>query len=262
MVHQQFRGCSCVTTSDDITIPVDIPIKKIFDEPTVDTPGLSGGTIKPLVIDEPIQIAAFTLPSDNSALREGGALEVAAAVNTTRRAYESQLSAVIASNLNRDGILPATAPARAQPVVAELARMVAFETVGLQPHVRPDKTVQASDDQPIEPSQTTPATLQPVAAHLEDAPIFRTVTDKATSDETATKTSKAVSHVGKTTTNLAERIDNEHQAARVTNFAEWPVLATVIAGYLLIERRSPQAIQAVQTPPRRQRLLKPQTPTK
>ena len=240
-----------VTVNEDINIPADIPLEKILDDPTVDTPGLSGGTVKPLVIDEPIQIATFTLPSVNSMLREGGALEVAAAVHTTQRAYESQLSAVIASNLNRDGILPATAPTRAQPVVAELARMVAFETVGQQPHIRPDETVQASDDLPLEPVQATPTTLQPVAAHMDDSSIFRTATNTTTNDETATHTFQAASPAGETTPNLAERIENDQQAARVTTFAEWPVLATVIAGYLLIERRSPQAIQAVPTLRRR-----------
>ena len=245
-----------VTVNDDINIPVNIPVENILenilDEPAVDTPGLSGGTVKPLVIDEPIQIAAFTLPSVNSMLHEGGALEVAAAVHTTQRAYESQLSAVIASNLNRDGVLPATAPVRAQPVVAELARMVAFETVEQQA-VRTGETVQTADDLRIDPAPTTPATLQPVSAQLDSAPALRNSASEATSNDRVIRTTQAFLHDETTSPNLAERIDNEHQAARVTTFAEWPVLATVIAGYLLIERRSPQAAPTVQTPPRRSR---------
>ena len=241
------------TTGDSTlaNVEADSPLEKVLDEPSVDTPGLSGGTVKPLVIDEPIQVAGFTLPSVHSSRREGGVLAVATAVHTTQHDYESQLSAVIANNLNRDGKLPTTAPVRAQPVVAELARMVAFETVEQQQAIRTNEAVQAVDDHRIDSAPASPVMLQPVSAQLDTGPALRISASEATSDEQATHATHAIPHDEPTSPNLAERIDNEQQAARVATFAEWPVLATVITGYLLIERRSPQAVRAAQVPPRR-----------
>jgi len=239
-----------ISLKDNVNASVDLPVDNLPDNfpegPTGDPPGLGGKTAKLLVIDEPIQLAAFSLPAVDSTKQEGGTLEVAAAVHTTQHAYESQLSAVIASNLDRNGILPATAPTRVQPVVAELARMVAFETVGQQPVVRADNSVQTTDSPRMTPAQTTPMTQQTISAQLDNTPTHRTSASKVARDVPATHTSfPAFLPASETTSNLAERIEAEQiehgeLAARVTTFAEWPVLATVIAGYLWIERRSPQ----------------------
>ena len=258
--------------SDTLFIkPADPPVEKIDSsvEPkiVVDTShdslanvpqGLSGNTTKPLVIEDPIRIGPVSLNSrntDDSDVREGGALAVAAMVNTTQRAYETQLSAVIANNLNRDGLLPTAAPNRVRPVVAELARAVAFETIGQQ--AIPTSEIDRVIGGPLhEPSQTTQPTLEPVAAQPRDTPSAGDwAAGKAAIDATNTHTAIIFRDGEETSADLAERIENEQHAAQISiaTFAQWPTLATVIAGYLLLERRSDPSSPAVQTPPRYRR---------
>ena len=215
-----------------------------------DSPGLQGKTTKFLVNEDSIQIVASLRNSDRRDQREGGTLEVAAVVLTTQRAYETQLSAVIVSNLNRDGMLPTTAPTLRQPVVAELARAVAFETIGLRTEVQAVEATQMTEGPLVEP---TPSTLEPVAT-LQHVPSLRhpSATETMTGETTA-NTSTISGRSEDSATYLAERVENEQQAAQAIHFAQWPTLATLITGYLLIEHRSPQAAETVQMPPRRQR---------
>ena len=249
--------------------PVNPPVEKIDSpvKPKIDVntshdslasapAGLPGNTTKPLVIEDPIRIGPVSLNSrnaDDSEVREGGALAVAAMVNTTQRAYETQLSAVIANNLNRDGLLPAAAPNRVRPVVAELARAVAFETIGQQaiPTSKIDRVIGG----PLhEPSQTTQPTLEPVAAQLRDTPAANDwAAEKVARDATNTHAAIIPQDSEENSGNLAERIENEQHVAQISiaTFAQWPTLATVIAGYLLIERRRVPSSRMVQTPPRR-----------
>ncbi len=239
-----------------------IDVDDLHDNFSNDAPGLPGKTLKPLVIEDPIQIGTIPPNSDEFEQREGGALEVAAMVNTTQRAYETQLSAAIVHNLNRDGMLPTTAPTPTRPVVAELARAIAFETLGQQQGNQTGEMNRATSGQLREPTQATPQKIEPVSVQLRVTPAGRTSTEKAESNESSTQV-YAASHVGEdSAAYLAERIENEQQAAQIATFAQWPTLATVIAGYLLIERRSPKSAQTVQTPPRRQRRRQHQTPVR
>lgn len=247
-----------------LDVPADDIDDDLFDEPTNDSPRLSGGNAKMLVIDDPIQIVASQLNTDRHDQREGGTLQVAAVVHTSQRAYELQLSAIIAHNLNRDGVLPTTLPMQTQPVVAELARVVAFETLGQQEVIPKGDIDRVSRGQFREPTQATPLMLEPVSAQLRLTPVRRSSTNNSATDEIETHISKSSRGGEDSMANLAERVvervDDEQQAAQIITFAQWPTLATVIAGYLLVERRRPQAAQTVQTPPRRQRLVQHKTP--
>ncbi len=212
-------------------------------------PGLPGNTAKLLVIEQPIQILTSPRYASEADQHEGGALEVAVAVHTTQRAYETQLSAVITSNLNRDGMLPTTVPMRVQPVIAELARAVAFETVALEETVQTSTAAKITEGPFIEAIQATPPALKPVAAQLRVRPVFRPTAVEATTVETTARVSISSRTGEDPSANLAERVENDQQTAWAMNFSQWPILATVIASYLLIERHSPQATQTVQTSP-------------
>ncbi|NOZ40284.1 MAG: hypothetical protein GXP24_08675 [Planctomycetes bacterium] len=219
-------------------------------------PGLQGKTTQLLVIEDPIQIVSSPLNTDRSGQREGGALEVATAVHNTQQAYETQLSAVIAHNLDRNAVLPTTVATPARPVVAEIARAVAFETLGQQ-RVISTGEIDRVKVQPLrESTEVTSPRLNPVAAQLRTTPADSTAAVNATIDAT-TQSSRALRSAKGTAANLVERIENEQQSAQIANFAQWPTLATVIASFLLIEtRRSHVAPPTEQLPLRRERRRK------
>jgi hypothetical protein len=95
---------------------------------------------------------AFT----NSA--EGGPIEVAQAVVETQQAFEAQVFSSVAALLDeQDHLAQPTAPV-GQPLSSELARSVAFETVGLEPTV---------DSAPFEDSQASSADISASAAVVD-----------------------------------------------------------------------------------------------
>jgi len=225
------------------------------NKPTSNRPTSNETDTSQDLADETAELLAITLPVQviTNQPTEGGAIEVAQAVASTQRAYETQLSALIASNLDRDGFLPTSAPPRAQPVVAELARAVVFETVAQHDVFQVGSAEQAAEDRRVEPPQATPTAYAPVSAQRNDSPANRTGNSRTGDSPTGLSLSAK---------ELAERMEDEQSSAQAATFAQWPTLATVITGYLLIERRSPSAAQMVQTPPRRQHGRQGQKPAK
>jgi|GEM_PF-6876902 len=238
---------------------VDDNVEGDFGNKIDDSSGLPGKTSRMLVIDESIQISSSQIAANQLEQREGGALGVFAAVITTQRAYESQLAEVIARNLDRDGTLPKLAQPQAQPLVAELARAIAFETMEPQRLVQADATehVITDEGQFADPPQATPAVLEPapvpasvtsVGYHsLPEHRAIRETTGKLGSSHSAN--TKAGEHIAIP----SGRVDDEQAAAHAVTYATWPLLATTIAaGYLIIERQQQSDATTVQMPPRRQ----------
>ena len=221
-----------------------------------DPPGLKGLKPQLLVIDEPIFLGSPS-SADIRDLREAGSLEVATTVATTQRAYESKLSMVVASNLDRDGVLPPRAPLQAQPLVAELARTVVFETAN-QGDMAVDNEakypVQSPLDSPSVRNDPVSALLPASSARYETSPDHEHSTPTAgVANRTPTLRLGLSAENSEQALIPPERLDDKRLDAHATTFAQWPTLATVVASYLLIERNRPGDTQAVQSPPRRNR---------
>ncbi|MCH7753397.1 MAG: hypothetical protein IH898_14745, partial [Planctomycetes bacterium] len=95
--------------------------------------GLSERSVKLLIGEDDNRIE---LPSQeggnaftNSA--EGGPIEVAQAVTDTQQAFEAKMFSAVAALLDHENILAQPTPPVRLPFSGELARSVAFETVGL-----------------------------------------------------------------------------------------------------------------------------------
>ncbi len=203
--------------------------------PTEVLAGLPAQSARILVIDEPLPIAERGLNSLNVTPGDGGTLEVAAAVATTQRAYQSQLYAATASRLDRGEALPVALPQPIQPPSSELAHAVADTPTG--------KRNTFIESEPAPPR----GSLEPLSLRLHFPSSESAVSHENESEDTAQHTSATET---KSKGNLAERVENENQAGHATTFAQWPTLAAVVAGYLLIERSSPPVNSTVQTPPR------------
>ncbi len=216
-------------------------------------PGLSGKTSRFSVINDSIQIVAYRSSTATSAKREGGTLEVAIAINTTQRAYETQLAAIVVHNLNHDETLPVAAPHRMQPIVAELARAVVFETLGQQPAISTGEVDHVTSEQLLQTTQIAPLTSETVSLRQDISQAHYSTTRKVIAEESATHDDEKPTLNGKSHANFAERVDDEQQAAFASTYAQWPALAAVIAGYLMVDRSVASTETSVQKPLRRGR---------
>lgn len=227
------------------------------EEPAVTSPGLAGKTPQLQIIDEPVQLAGNLPEIDEREPREGGSLPVLSVVTAAQRAYEEQLTAVVANNLDRDGDLPSATPQPIRPIVAELAREVVFQMAVPQGETHDGEQPPTADELHRKPSQTSSveasrSVLNDSRADIDFNELSRRkdVIDVAFEDVEEAETNKQVENAAAA---KAKRIDGDRKQARATVFAHWPVAASVVASYLLIDRRSSSAVAAVQTPPRRPR---------
>lgn len=226
------------------------------EEPAVTSPGLAGKTPQLQIIDEPVQLAGNLPEIDERESREGGSLPVLSFVTAAQRAYEEQLTAVVANNLDRDGDLPSATPQPIRPIVAELAREVVFQMAMPQHETHEGEHQPAADELHRKPSQTSAADTgrsvsndSRIDTDFSEPSTRNDVIDVAFKDIEEAETNEQAEHAAAAT---AKRIDGDRKQARATVFAHWPVAAGVVVSYLLIDRRS-STISAVQTPPRRPR---------
>lgn len=256
----------------DVSLTVDPPA---IDETLQDSEDLDGSpTLSPelplensvsgsgepprlLVIDEPIQILASQDKGSRKPSDEGGVIQVFAAVAETQQAFETKLASAVVERLNEADVLPAIPARESQPVVAQLARAVAFETVSYQPSPQGNPTSLPTDDAPVE-TQELPTDLNssvsnggkpPAGVSMQDS--ISTSTKTTREEYTSRDVTDGVAHEASRVP--TERIDQEHDKTLASTFATWPVLASVVASYLLVERHPHNREESVQTPPRRQR---------
>lgn len=237
-------------------------VEEVYEEPpreapAVTSPGLAGQTPQLQIIDEPVQLASNLPEIDERESREGGSLPVLSVVTAAQRAYEEQLTAVVANNLDRDGELPSATPQPIRPIVAELAREVVFQMAMPQHETHDGEQQPAADELHRKPSQTSAADPgrsvsndSRIAADFSERSTRKDVIDVAFQDIEEAETNEQAEHAAAA---IAKRIDGDRKQARATVFAHWPVAAGVVVSYLLIDRRSSSAVAAVQTPPRRPR---------
>ena len=137
------------------SVPFDLDVSLNLDPPALDpapetseaiddTPTLalemplensvsgSGESPQLLVINEPILILSSHVSKTQQRSDEGGAIQVFAAVADTQQAFETKLASAVVEKLNDEDALPAIPARQTQPVFAQLARAVAFETVSYQ----------------------------------------------------------------------------------------------------------------------------------
>ena len=126
--------------------------------------GLSERSVQLVISEDGIRIE---LPSQeggnaftNSA--EGGPIEVALAVVETQQAFEAKMFSAVAALLDHENILAQPTPPVAQPFSGELARSVAFETVGLQ---SPADSAQFDDSQ----ASNADISASRAAVHVDEA---------------------------------------------------------------------------------------------
>lgn len=253
-----FHALDVLSTDDpDAQVRTPVTIVKASSDATLDeqqgSPALDYKTAELLVINEPIPITSEQISSSESISHEGGTLEVSTALASTQHAYETQLAALVVFNLDRDEILPARAPQRTQPVVAELARLVTFELAGQHELTNTDGT-----DQPAGRNRedTSAATSKPesTSAHIPAKSVSMNLThsrEHAMPAEFAESSAREADDDALQTFQSSARFDDKHQSVSATAFAQWPAFAAAVASYILIERRGQSAVQAVQTPPRR-----------
>ena len=159
--------------------------------------------------------------------------------------------------LNTEDVLPAIPARPTHPVVAQLARPVAFETVTYpsspletSTNLPAKEAAAEAQELPDELNSNVSARSKNPAGLSRQEPLSST--SKTTREESASQDlTDAEPH--KPSQTPAERIDQEHDTTLATTFATWPVLASVVASYLLAERHSRDREASVQTPPRRQR---------
>jgi len=145
---------------------------------------------------------------------EGGPIEVTQVVTETQQAYEAEVFAAVAAQLDAQDVLAQPAPPAAQPLASELARSVAFEMVGLEP---------SADTLQIDHSHGPSAAL----------PVVPAVNSISALTETAET--------------------EEADESRALAFAQWPLFFSATLGLVLAgSRRRPQPA-AAQQPPRRNR---------
>ena len=212
---------------------------------------ISGSSESPrlLVINEPILILASHVSKTQQRSDEGGAIQVFAAVADTQQAFETQLASAAVERLNEENALPAIPVRQTQPIVAQLARAVAFETVSYQTTPVQKATVGPYELPTEQNSTVSEGVPVPAGVSLQDSLSTSTKTEREAS------TSRDLTNAEPSEPAFAptERIDQEHETTLATTFASWPVLASVVASYLLVERYPHSREQSVQTPPRRQR---------
>lgn len=262
------------------SVPLDLDVSLSLDPPALDkapetseaideTPTLapelpiessnsgSGESPRLLVINDPILILASHESDTQQRSDEGGAIQVFAAVTETQQAFETKLVSAVVEKLNGEGVLPAIPQRQSQPVVAQLARAVAFEAVRYEPTPQAAPTKMPTDAATVEPREL-PAQIN--AGASPGSKISARVSPRETLSTTSRiDRQEASSHDlndverREPASAPTERIDQEHETTLATTFATWPVLASVVVSYLLVERYPHNREQSVQTPPRRQR---------
>lgn len=254
---------------DDSPTPVVVdPIESTTQDSPVPSgnPGLRGNTAKLLEFKEPIVVVATGHDDDSHSQSgkqlndqthdEGGSLSVGMAVASTQRAYVDQLSAMVAQNLDRDGRMPEVAQARLRPVHAELARTVAFDSLGNSNlSVSAASEVSSEASNPSTP-RVAPVSIEPgVPVGIEAASHGSPRLNSSNEIQVAADQRQPANDVEPSSSErfAAQRIESKHDLATEAALARWPLLAAVVASYLYTERRPPANESAVQTPPRRQK---------
>jgi hypothetical protein len=144
---------------------------------------------------------------------EGGAIEVSLAVAQTQRAYEAEVFAEVAAQLEGKVALAENALPKAEPLIGELARAVVFEMAGQD----------STDEEALprsavhDPSAALPADQNAVAAAV--------IKDEREQDE----------------------------ASRSWAFAQWPLFFSATLGLALVGNRRWRQPEAALQPPRRGR---------
>lgn len=245
--------------------PQDSPVPSGNPEPS-GNPGLPGNTAKLLEFKEPVIVVATSHDDDSHSQAgkqfndqthdEGGSLSVGMAVASTQRAYVDQLSAMVAQNLDRDGRMPEVAQARLRPVHAELARTVAFDSLGNSNlSVSAASEVSSEASNPSTP-RIAPVSIEPgVPVGIEAASHGSPRLNSSNEIQVAADQRQPANDVEPSSSErfAAQRIESKHDLATEAAFARWPLLAAVVASYLYTERRPQANESAVQTPPRRQK---------
>jgi len=231
--------------------------------------GRANPKAKLLVIDEHLHRLARN-KSDSQDLREGGSLNIASVVHATQNAYETQISALIADNLDRDRALPSVGLQHARPVSAELARMVTFEVAH---HRSSDETAAE-----VEATEFEATELEATEASSKPKPIKRPATKLGsvsieTADQQEVQLAKQIENAAAAASGIdgsgtdihltsidaadqhdfrrGERLENKQREVSLVAFAEWPVLASVVTSYLIFEYRKPAAGKVEKKPRRR-----------
>ncbi len=242
-------GALAADTFDDNTV-VGNAVQEPVDQPFPDAPGISGKTAQLEVIDDVIQLVGYEQQTTTRDTAEGGAIQVASAIASTQRAYETQLSATIVRKLNDDATLPTAPTPQRQPVLAELARAVAFETVSYQrsaSHTAHEQSVEVET-----PSEPETATADSDLLSADDKTREDSSAESAVAQLDARHDPFVVEH-NEPRRRPAERIDDESDSTVTSIFTRWTALISIVASYLLIERRPRSPENTVQTPPRRGR---------
>jgi len=188
--------------------------------PEDDAHGLSVRSVQ-LVIGEVENRIELPSPEGDDAFAdsaEGGPIEVARAVVDTQQAYEAKMFSAVAALLDNENILVQPPPPVRRPLSGELARSVAFETVGLEPTA---DSVHFNDSHA--PSAALPASSVSAAISASAA--------AADAEEADTGPSRALA------------------------FAQWPLVFSATMGAVLVGSRRRSQSRAVQLPPRRNRQL-------
>jgi len=206
---------------------------------------------------ESAEILGSQFSTDYQHQHEGGAIEVTMVVDTTQQAYETQLSAVIASNLDRNGLLPVPVPPHAQPLFPELARSVAFEMAEQHSVSAAREAEQAMHRHRAGALQICLTALEGPSAQLRETSAHSRISSAgATSVEVATAIKAAAIAAAlagapdEQPIGLQEPAEDDQQAAHATTFAQWPLLATAVASYLLVDRRTQNVARTEATPSR------------
>lgn len=170
-----------------------------------------------LQLSRPGTVLDQTQNADNASatLAEGGPIEVAQAVIETQRAYEAEIFAKVASQLDQRAALAQTSPPVARPLAGELARSVVFEVVGQE---------RSSENTPSHDESHGPNAARPTEVE------------------------------GGSRAALALKDETEHDAqSRALAFAQWPLYFSAALGMALVGSRKRRQPGATQQPPRRNR---------
>ncbi len=238
----------------------DNPTEAPADEPFPDAPGLAGKTAKLEVIDDVIQLVSADERASTRDAAEGGAIQVFAAIASTQRAYETQLSETVAGKLDDNEPLPTSPTPARRPVLAELARAVAFETVSYRTGAANPSSAQPTGSE-SDALQTVPAELETERPDADSLSTADNTSEDSSQRSLATQldagTDVIASENIEPKRRPTERIDDEADSTVTSVFTRWTALISVVASYLLIERRPRSAETTVQTPPRRRRGTSP-----
>lgn len=147
---------------------------------------------------------------------EGGPIKVTQAVVEAQRAYETKVFAAVAAQLDEQDFLAQPAPPVEQPLSAELARSMAFESLELEPSSDPARLNDSS----------APSAMLPPTSFDEDPLASKPAMDEEPTDD---------------------------EPADALAFAQWPLLYSATVGAVLVGTRRRTRTGTAQLPPRRNR---------